>query len=388
MSDGALTIHASRVLAPGGVWTGPASVTVAGGRIVRVQEGAAPGADRPASGALTPGLLDLHNNGGFGVDFATADPGAWRHVLAALARHGVTAVQPTVITAPIPGLVAAVGRIAAATADASGEGCARILGAHLEGPFLAPARRGAHRADWLQPPSADALDQLLQHPATRRAVRTMTLAPELEGGLTAVRRLREAGILVSIGHSDATTAETEAAADAGATMVTHLFNAMSPLGHRAPGVPGAALTDKRLWCCLIVDGQHVDPVVCRMAFQAAPGRIVAVTDAIVAAGLPAGARAEFGGLPVLVDGTGLCRRLDGTISGAGIVLDEGVRRMIAAGVAPEAVLHAATQAPADALGRTDLGRLETGARADLVWWDEAWVPRRVWVGGVEVADAG
>ena len=231
------------------------------------------------------------------MDFATATPADWRRVLGGLARRGVTAVQPTVITAPLPDLLDAMDRIDAAMADTQH---ARILGAHMEGPFLAPDRRGAHRADWIQPPTETALDMLLRHPATRRVLRTVTLAPERDGGLAAVRRFREAGIIASIGHSDATAAETIAAADAGATMVTHLFNAMSPLSHRAPGVPGAALTDARLWCCLIVDGAHVDPIACRLVFQAAPGRVIAVTDSIVAAGLPPGTTAEFGGSPVVV----------------------------------------------------------------------------------------
>ena len=379
-----LVLAAPRLLAPGGTWTAGA-VTVADGRIERLHDAPPPGAEHLPSGALTPGLLDIHNNGAFGVDFATADPASWRRVRTELARRGVTAVEPTVITAPLPDLLDAMDRIDAATQDPAG---ARLLGAHLEGPFLAPDRRGAHRADWIQLPTEAALDTLLNHPATPRVLRTITLAPERPGGLAAVRRLSEAGIIVSVGHSDATAAQTIAAAAAGATMVTHVFNAMSPLSHRAPGVPGAALTDPRLWCCLIVDGAHVDPVACRLVFQAAPGRVIAVSDSIIAAGLPPGTVSEFGGLPIVVDPTGLCRRLDGTISGAGIVLDEGLRRMIALGIDPAIVLHAATEAPATALGRDDLGRLQPGAHADLVWWDDDWVPRRVWIGGQEVTHAG
>lgn len=379
------SLAAPRLLLPDGTWSGPAAVTVADGRIAQLHGTPPPGAEQLKSGALTPGLLDIHNNGAFGVDFATADPAAWRRVLTELARRGVTAVQPTVITAPLPDLLDAMDRIDAAMADT---GQARILGAHMEGPFLAPERRGAHRADWIQPPTKAALDILLNHQATRRVLRTVTLAPERDGGIAAVRRLSAAGIIVSVGHSNATAAQTIAAADAGATMVTHVFNAMSPLDHRAPGVPGAALTDGRLWCCLIVDGSHVDPIACRLVFQAAPGRVIAVSDSIVAAGLPPGTTGEFGGLPIVVDPTGLCRRPDGTISGAGITLDEGVRRMIALGLDPATVLRAATEAPAMALGRDDLGRLQPGAHADLVWWDDDWVPRRVWIGGREVTHAG
>ena len=379
-------VAAPRLLAPGGRWTGPASVAIEGGRITRVLNGMPPGADAMAGGMLTPGLLDLHNNGAFGVDFATADLDEWRRALAALATHGITGVQPTVITAPLPAILSALDRLAVVADTLAGQPVARVLGAHLEGPFLSPARRGAHRQDWLQDPTDEALDVLLGHPAARRLLKTITLAPERPNGLEAVRRFVSEDVVVAIGHSDATAEQARAAADAGATMVTHLFNAMRPFGHRDPGVPGEALTDPRLWCCLIVDGQHVVEQVCRVVFAAAAERIIAVTDSILIAGLPPGTTLQFGGLPVTSDATGLGRRSDGTISGAGIVLDEGVRRMIAAGIDPAAVLRAATEAPARALGRNDLGRIAPDAAADLVWWDDDWVPRRVWLRGVEITD--
>ncbi len=335
---------------------------MAAGRIAAVER-------RPGgAGTLTPGLIDLHNNGAFGVDFATADAGGMRLALAALAARGVTAVQPTVITAPLSEMVAALDR------SLGGDG-ARVLGVHLEGPFLSPARRGAHRADWLAPPTADAIAAVMR-------ARTVTLAPELAGGLDAVRRLAGAGVVVSIGHSDADAAMALAAADAGATAVTHLFNAMRPFGHRDPGLAGVALADPRLWCCLIVDGVHVDPVACRVAFAAAGARLVAVTDSILVAGLPVGTTLPFGGAPVTLGADGAGRRADGALAGAGITLDEGVRRMIEAGVPAAAVLYAATEAPARMLRRDDLGRIAPGALADLVLWDADWVPRQVWVGGV------
>ena len=323
--------------------------------------------------------MDVHNNGAFGVDFATAEEPAWRHVLGGLAARGVTAVQPTLVTAPIPSLLEGLDRVAAAMDATAGQPLARVLGAHLEGPFLSPARRGAHRADWLADPAPVALGALLGH----RALRTMTLAPERPGGIAAVQHLAAAGVVVSLGHSDADARMAEAAADAGASAVTHVFNAMRPLAHRDPGLAGAALAGARLWCCLIVDGLHVSPLACRIAFAAAGERLVAVTDSISIAGLPPGSTLAFGGAPVTVGADGLGRRTDGTIAGAGIVLDEGVRRMIGIGIPPQTVLHAATQAPADMLGRGDLGRIAPGARADLVWWDDEWVPRRVWIGGLE-----
>jgi N-acetylmuramic acid 6-phosphate etherase len=173
----------------------------------------------------------------------------------------------------------------------------------------------------------------------------------------------------------------EDAAAAGARLVTHVFNAQSPLSPRAPGAPGVALTDERLFPCLIADGVHVDPRVLRLAFAACP-RAVAVTDSILIAGLEEGATGMFGGASVTRDARGAGVRADGTLAGAGITLDEGVRRLIAAGVPPETALAAATSRPADALGITDRGRIAPGARADLVWWSDDWQVRQVWLSGL------
>jgi N-acetylglucosamine-6-phosphate deacetylase len=368
----------ARCLLVGGQIRGPGAVEVRNGRIAAVLD-EAPGSAR---GTLTPGLVDIHSNGAFGVDFADADVPAYRRALAAMARRGTISIQPTSITAPIPSLLASLDRCFAARDALAAEPVARILGAHLEGPFLSSARRGAHRADWLRDPAPALLDPLLAHPA----LTMLTLAPERDGALDAIRRLVARGVRVSLGHTDATAELVAAAADAGATLVTHLYNAMRPFQHREPGVPGAALADPRLVCGLIGDSWHVHPLACRVALQAAPGRIALVSDSVLLAGLPPGTTLPFGGLPATLGTNGLARREDGTISGASTLLDEGVRRMIAAGLDPALVLDAATRVPALALGRADLGRLAPGALADLVLWDEAWQPHRVWVGGVEVGD--
>jgi N-acetylglucosamine-6-phosphate deacetylase len=368
--------------------TGPGAVVVDGGHIAAVlDEVPAPGVHhlRLEHGVLTPGLLDLHNNGAFGVDFAEATPAQWGQVLADLASRGVTGVQPTVITAPPAELTAAAHRCRAAARAQAGRPVARILGVHFEGPFISETRRGAHRPDYMLDPDAQVLDALLRDPATAEMLATITLAPERPHALDATRRLVAAGVVVAVGHSDATAGQVREAADAGATMITHVFNAQRPFAHRDPGVPGAALTDDRLFVGLIVDGRHVDPLACDVVFRAARGRVVAVTDSILTAGLPDGTPLIFGGQPVTNDATGVGRRPDGTIAGAGIVLDEGVRRMVAAGLDPAMVLTAATETPARALGRTDLGRLEPGAHADLVWWDGGLHPRRTWIDGTEVA---
>ena len=358
----------------GAAFTGPGGIVLENGIITAILPSPPANADlRLDHGFLTPGLIDLHNNGAFGVDCASATPAQWDSYIAGLAAHGVTSVLPTIITAPIAQLHEAATRIAAAMAAHPA-----ILGLHLEGPFLSPAQRGAHRADWLLTPE-HALEALLANDALRQTLRLITLAPELPGATAAIARLVAAGIRVSLGHTDATAAQMVAAAGAGASLVTHVFNAQSPLHHRAPGAPGAALTDPRLHPCLIADGIHVDPMVLALAFAACP-RAVAVTDSILLAGQPAGAAGGFGGAPAhLVAGAG--RRADGTLAGAAITLDEGVRRLIAAGVAPEVAFAAATARPAAAMCLADRGRLTPGARADLVWWTDDFMVQQVWTAG-------
>ena len=260
-----------------------------------------------------------------------------------------------------------------------------MLGIHLEGPFLSERRRGAHNAAYLRDPDPDAVDALLD--AAPGLVRIVTLAPERRGGLDAVRRLVEAGVLVSVGHSDALGEQVYAAADAGARMVTHLFNAQRPLHHREPGVVGAALSDQRLTAGLIVDLHHVNAEACRIAFASAPGRIVLVTDAAAPAGMPPG-RYELGGEPVVLEPGQPPLREDGTIAGSSLALDEGVANAVGIGIDLLTAVEAATRIPADLVGRADLGRIEPGARADLVWLGEDLRAASTWIKGVPVHGAG
>ncbi len=380
-------IVSAPVLVREGRRCGPGAVVVEKGHVLAVLDEVPPPApDHLAlrSGALSPGLLDLQNNGSFGVDLAGATPEQWHAVMAGLASHGVTGLQPTIITAPLPELTAALARAREARDALADEPTCRILGAHLEGPFIAEARKGAHRPEHMLDPSPQVLDTLLRPEATRDVLLTVTLAPERRHALDAVRRLVDAGIVVSVGHTDASAAQVWAAADAGATMTTHIFNAQRGLGHREPGVPGAVLADGRFFVGAIIDGQHLHPAIVKIVYAAAAGRVIGVTDAIVTAGLPNGTPLEFGGQPVTNDEHGLGRRPDGTIAGAGIVLDEGVRRMIRAGLDPAVVITSCTETAARSIGRTDVGHLRPGAHADLVWWDDSWTPRRVWVGGREI----
>ena len=333
------------------------------------------------TGTLTAGLVDIQINGAFGVDFAAADESGWDTVAAALPATGVTSFQPTLITAPLTQLIAGLDTATEARDRQEDGPYARILGVHLEGPWLSPRKNGVHELKYLSEPTTPAVDALMS--AVGFDILTLlTLAPELPGALEAIKRLTGAGVPVSIGHTDATAAEVEAAADAGATLVTHIFNAQRGLAHREPGVPGAALADSRYRVGLIADLHHVAGEVCTLIFRAAPGRVVLVTDAIAAAGMEPGAYV-LAGIPVTLGEDGVPRNADGTIAGSALTLDQAVRNMIGLGLPVTTVIEAASRVPADALGRGDLGRIAVGARADLVHWTEDFHPARTWVDGRE-----
>ncbi len=373
-----MLIAAPALLRDGSI-TGPGVVEIADGLITALHDHPPP--DRPVikldRGILAPGLIDLHMNGAFGVDCACATPAEMAYLCQKLAACGVTSFLATIITAPIPDLLAATARWADATPMADG---AASLGMHWEGPFLAPLRRGAHRLDDLALPEAGIIDGLLQDRAVQRAVRLITLAPELPGGLAAITRLAQAGCAVALGHSDADAATSLRAIDAGARLVTHVFNAMRGLHHRDPGLIGVALSDPRLWPCFITDLIHVDAMALRLGFAAAGPRAIAVTDSISLAGLPEGATQIFGGTPAFVH-DGAARRADGALTGAIITLDQGVRRLIAHGITPAAALAAASETPATAMGLLDRGRIAPGLRADLIWLDDDFLLRETWIKG-------
>jgi N-acetylglucosamine-6-phosphate deacetylase len=299
-------------------------------------------------------------------------------VVRRLPETGTTAFLPTFITGPVHKLA----RALRATADLL-PGLplgARVLGVHLEGPFISLRRRGAHDPEWIIDPEPEAVSELVA--AGGGALRLVTLAPERHGALTAIKLLTDAGVRVSVGHSDATAAQVAAAADAGARMVTHLFNAQAGMHHRAPGVVGQALGDPRLTSGLIADLHHIAPIVCKIAFAAAPGRIAIVTDAAGCAGMPPG-RYQLGGQPIeLPPGDGVPPvRADGTLAGSALRMDLGVSNMVAVGVDIAAAVIAATRVPADVIGRPDLGRIRRGAAADLVWLGDDLRTRATWIAG-------
>ena len=329
-------------------------------------------------GLLAPGFVDLQVNGYFGVEFQTADAAGWATVVSRLPETGTTAFLPTLITAPVDRLAGRL-RVAAALQPGLPAG-ARVLGVHTEGPFIAQTRRGAHNPEWITDPTPAAIDELIT--AGDGLLRLVTLAPERPGGLDAVSQLTAAGVLVSVGHSDAFAAQVAQAADRGAAKVTHLFNAQRPLGHREPGVVGQALSDSRLTSGLIVDLHHVAGSVCKIAFDAAQGRIALVTDAAACAGMPPG-EYQLGGEPItLPPGDSQPPvRSDGTLAGSNLRMDRAVANAVASGITLTAAVTAATRIPADLIGRPDLGRIAPGVEADLVWLGPDLETRATWVGG-------
>lgn len=366
----------TRVLSPG-------YVRVEDGVIAEVGEGrpaGPPDVDLP-TGTLAPGLVDLQVNGFFGYDMVDADEAGWHTVVSRLPETGVTSFLPTFITAPVRTQAEALRRardllpgLPAGT---------RVLGVHLEGPFLSEKRKGAHNAAHLTDPTPEAVAALLE----TGLVKLVTLAPERNGALAAVRTLTEAGVLVSVGHSDASAEQVAEAADAGARMVTHIFNAQSGVHHREPGVAAQALVDPRLSPGLILDLHHVAPLVAELVFRAAGGRVVLVTDAASSAGMPPGTY-ELGGEPITMPEQGPPLRADGTLAGSGLRLDEAIGNAVRIGVGLADAVDAATRVPADLIGRPDLGRIAPGAAADLVWLGPDHRARTTWVGGQNVFEGG
>ena len=351
-----MRIAATRVLTPDG-FVGPATVVVDDDRIVGVE----PCPTAPER-TIAPGFVDLQVNGVDDVDVAAEDPD-WERLDALLAPTGVTTWCPTLVTAPLEDLRRRAERVPPR---------ASIAGVHLEGPFLG-GKPGAHPRDLLRPID---LAWLAALPA---GVRLVTLAPELDHAPAAVRLLRERGIAVSLGHSAATIEQVWACVNAGASMVTHLFNGMPPLHHREPGIVGAALSDDRLVAGLIADLVHVHPAALTLAFRAKPNAIALVTDAV------AWRSARIGRIAIVHDGTAP-RLPDGTLAGSSLTMDRAVRNVVdVAGVPLDAALVAASTTPAAVLGLRDRGRIASGGRADLVALDDGLSITAVWSGGREVA---
>jgi N-acetylglucosamine-6-phosphate deacetylase len=366
-------IAGGRVVTPEGVLD-PGWVLVEDGAIGAVGSGEAPGDVEvvdASGGWVVPGFVDIHCHGGGGESFTDTDPARVRRAVAAHRRHGTTTQLASLVSRPVPELVNQVATLADLTADGL------IAGIHLEGPFLSAARCGAHDPSVLRPPDDESVSALLA--AGRGAIRMVTIAPELDGALTAVKRLTSAGVLAALGHTDATEAQVLPAIDAGATVATHLFNGMRPLHHREPGPIGTLLDDERVTVELICDLVHVHPSVIRMAARhAGPTRTVLVTDAIAAAGVGDGVY-DVGGLAVTVTDGVPTLAGGASLAGSTLTMDAAFRNLVrGCGLSVrEAVAATATQ-PAELLGLSKTtGSLTAGLTADLVILDDNLKPTAV-----------
>jgi len=310
-------------------------------------------------GIAVPGFVDLQVNGYGGVDFLSADADGYRRAGEALLLAGVTAYQPTFITSAEAATVDALRRLPTEVAGP------RIVGAHLEGPFLSPERPGTHPLEHLREPDVALLDRLLDAgPVTQ-----MTLAPELTGSDALIARLRERGVVVSAGHTNATAEEAHRAFDLGVSGVTHVFNAMRPFRSRDPGIAGAALTRPDVVIGLIVDGHHLADETVRLVWACAAGRTTLVTDAIAAASAGNGTY-RLGDVEVELEDGAAPKREDGTLAGTVLTMIEAVRNLHALGIPLEDAVGAATAVPAAFIGRDDVGVLEPGGPADVVVLDD------------------
>jgi N-acetylglucosamine-6-phosphate deacetylase len=357
-------IVAGRVVTADEVVTG--WVETAGDRITAVGSGSPPaGAATGRGWTIVPGFIDVHVHGGGGHTFTTGEPEA---IVAGAEFHlgrGTTTTLLSLVTAPLDELAATAERIARFLGRAGPALRRRIAGIHAEGPFLSAARCGAQDPAAMSDPEPALVDRLVA--AAGGSLRMITIAPERRGAVEAVQRLIGAGVVVAIGHSDATFDEAAAAIAAGATVATHLGNAMSPLHHRDPGMVGACLTSAGVCCELIVDGHHLHPSFVRLAAagKGADG-FVLITDAIAAAGVGDG-RYRLGRFDVDVS-AGVATLVDGgSLAGSTLTMDAAWRNAVAAGIDEVTASRAASRNPARLLGIDgDVGSIETGKRADLV----------------------
>jgi len=372
-------LAAGAVVTPNAVLE-PGWVVWAGDRIVGVGAGTPPRAPDLSlpDATVVPGFVDTHVHGGGGASFGPDQRDALTARSAHL-EHGTTSMVASLITASLDDLERSVGALAELVADNL------LAGIHLEGPWLSEHHHGAHVSRLLRAPEAEDVQRLLD--AGAGAIRMVTLAPELPGGLDAVRRVVAGGAIAAIGHTDATYAETEAALDAGARAGTHLFNAMRGLHHREPGPALALLQREDVFVELIADGVHLHPAVIRASASAA-ARPVLVTDAMAAAGSADGDY-RMGGLHISVSGGRAVLSGSDVIAGSTLTLDRAVRYAVeVAGLPLLEAVRAATITPADLIGRPDLGRLVAGARADLVVLDGSLAPAAVLRCGDWVARPG
>lgn len=390
-----------RIIDDGLVVIAGTRIVYAGSRAEYVAGDAAATVDVDARGGhICPGFIDIHVHGGGGADVMDGTAAALHTIACVHARHGTTGLLATTMTAPHDELAPVVRTVREAvegdqsrqrnrgdaTARVEQGGAARILGLHLEGPYVNPLRAGAQNPQHMRAPSLMELKQL--HEAAGHCLRTVTLAPELPGAPEAIDWLTERGIVVSMGHSAATYAEAQQAVAAGATVATHTFNGMNSLHHREPGLLGAVLNDDSVFAELIADGLHVHPAVMRLLYRLkGAARLILVTDCMRARGCGDG-EYSLGDLVVSVRDNEARLRTDigdapGSLAGSLLTMDTAVRTMVRdVGVSLREAVRMASQTPAAAIGLQETkGSLEKGKDADVVVLDEALNVQTTVVGG-------
>lgn len=388
----ALVLYASRALTPLREIR-DAAIVVEDGKIAALGPR---GAVRPPAGArelhfprmtLAPGFVDIHIHGAGGHDVMEGDAGPLAAVAETVARYGTTSVVATTVTAGVDETCRSVAGIARFIATQSGSGtqapAAEFVGIHFEGPFISTARRGVHPAGWIVPPSPETLQKFLA--AAAGHARILTLAPEVPGALELIDAARQAGLVVGMGHTDATHAQAQAAIQRGARHAVHVFNAMRPFSHRETGVIGAILNSPDVTAEVIADGVHVDEPAIRLLLTAKGAeRVVLVSDGTAATGMPDG-KYQLGPFEVTVAG-GVCRNAEGRLAGSTLTLDRALRNIVALGVPLADAVRMLTLNPARLLGlEKRKGALEAGADADLVLLDENLQVQGVMTRGVGLA---
>lgn len=324
-----------------------------------------------------PGFIDVHFHGHAGIEFADASYEEHRLLARKITSTGVTAYQPTLWTMTLDETITAL-----VMHPGDVEKGARTLGFHLEGPFLAPGKAGAHEPGLLLPPTADTARKLIE----AGSVDQITLAPELEGALDTIAFLVGEGVTVSLGHSLATSEETQRALDAGATAFTHVFNAMRQFDHRDPGILGTALGGELGYLTAIFDGIHFSDEAARMLIRSAGDRLVAITDGTAATGSESDAVVLGGRECMIVDGAP--RHPDGTIAGSILTMDAALRKLVSLGVSLVDAVKAVSRTPALLANREDLGTIGVGSNADVTVIDDHLQVVRTMVKGEEVFRRG
>ena len=350
---------------------------VENGRFLSVgtEEGESPEARDLQGMTVIPGLVDIHTHGNSGEDFSECSEEGLRKMAAFLLRRGITSFMPASMTLPEEVLTKAY-RTAKIVHDAPQEGEARLVGINMEGPFFSEKKKGAQNAAYLKKPDIDLFLRLDE--VSGGLIRIADLAPELPGAAEYTAAVSKY-CTVSAAHTDADYEQAKAVFEAGATHLTHLFNAMPPLLHRAPGVIGAAAERESVFAELICDGMHVHPSAVRAAFRLFPGRICLISDALRCTGMPDG-KYMFGGQEIFLKDR-IARLADGTIAGSAADLFQCLRNAVSFEIPEEEAVRAATVNPAGQAGCVDIGRIAAGQRADFLICGPEWELLEVWKDG-------